>query len=647
MHRHRAFVFCFLLSAFVATGPAAAVTTSFQYVDFSSTDGLNLVGDAAAVNGRLLITPAVGSQAGAVWHADRVDIAAGFESTFTYVIEDLRSHNTGSDGFAFVIQNASANEITAGGGLIGYAGGRHQVAIEFDTHETIELHDPNDNHVAIHSQGSNPNSSDHDTALAWTTPPFNINDTVMRQIKVVYMPNALRIVADGQELLSAPIDVESLIGTHDGRAWIGFTAGTGGGWQSHQVRNWSYGPVAEPFEPLVLWGSPWKYLDDGSDQGSAWKEPAYPDQSWRQGPAPLGYGEEFIATEVRFGPNNDNALNDPDSKYTTTYLRHSFQYDGDPDTLRELGLSFRRDDAVAIYLNGAEVARDNLDENATFNTFADDPAEDDGDALLYERVDPQLLVHGTNILAAEVHQASLTSSDLVFDLQLLAVPVSDPEFGAVTPNIATAFDEPSLGAAAYSRGGNPSAVELEFTGDAGPGVADFAGNRGYHLNAGLLHLETELIDTRNFTDVQVAIDARTWETSDGTDFETEDFLRAAVLVSADGQRFDELTLITERTGGESVGDLNDELKELDNGPLGEFITFSIDVPDDVAALRIAVDARFTSGSEHLALDNIAVTGTLVPEPATMLLALICLIAAGLVRTRAPWGTFPNAPKALA
>src|SRR5437879_7595412 len=37
-------------------------------------------------------------------------------------------------------------------------------------------------------------------------------------------------------------------------------------------------------------GSVWKYLDDGSDQGTGWTSLAFDDSAWQSGPAPLGYG---------------------------------------------------------------------------------------------------------------------------------------------------------------------------------------------------------------------------------------------------------------------------------------------------------------------------------------------------------------------
>ena len=38
---------------------------------------------------------------------------------------------------------------------------------------------------------------------------------------------------------------------------------------------------------LIDRGADWRYLDDGSDQGTAWIDPAFDDASWASGPAQL------------------------------------------------------------------------------------------------------------------------------------------------------------------------------------------------------------------------------------------------------------------------------------------------------------------------------------------------------------------------
>src|SRR5439155_1190609 len=67
---------------------------------------------------------------------------------------------------------------------------------------------------------------------------------------------------------------------------------------------------------LVSTGSVWKYLDDGSDQGSAWQTLPFDDVSWASGPAPLGYGGGDEATVIQGGPSTN--------RFATYYFRHDF-----------------------------------------------------------------------------------------------------------------------------------------------------------------------------------------------------------------------------------------------------------------------------------------------------------------------------------
>lgn len=66
-------------------------------------------------------------------------------------------------------------------------------------------------------------------------------------------------------------------------------------------------------DTLVPAGSVWKYLDNGTDQGTAWRGTGFDDSAWASGPAPLGYGDP-VSTTVNYGP-------DPNNKYITTYFR--------------------------------------------------------------------------------------------------------------------------------------------------------------------------------------------------------------------------------------------------------------------------------------------------------------------------------------
>src|SRR5947199_2077644 len=52
--------------------------------------------------------------------------------------------------------------------------------------------------------------------------------------------------------------------------------------------------------PLVPRGSVWRYLDNGSNQGTTWIGLGFNDNSWPSGPARLGYGGDTEVTTVSY-----------------------------------------------------------------------------------------------------------------------------------------------------------------------------------------------------------------------------------------------------------------------------------------------------------------------------------------------------------
>ncbi len=175
-----------------------------------------------------------------------------------------------------------------------------------------------------------------------------------------------------------------------------------------------------PPAPLIPFGSVWKYLDEGSDQGTGWRGTNFNDSAWVAGPAQLGYGEGDEATVVGYGPDAAN-------KYVTTYFRRAFTV-ASPADFGCLLLRLVRDDGVAVYLNGTEVVRDNLPAGTITHvtpavTFLAAPYETN---VFLAGIDPALLIAGTNVLAVEIHQSDLFSSDISFDLELTGSIPGDP-----------------------------------------------------------------------------------------------------------------------------------------------------------------------------------------------------------------------------
>ncbi|HEX7652127.1 MAG TPA: lamin tail domain-containing protein, partial [Verrucomicrobiae bacterium] len=151
-------------------------------------------------------------------------------------------------------------------------------------------------------------------------------------------------------------------------------------------------------QPVTLSGrgSVWKYLDNGSNQGTNWTAIGFNDTAWASGPAPLGYGDANgtqPATAVGYGPSASN-------KYITTYFRRSFQVP-DPASVAALNVQVQWDDAAVVYLNGQEIYRDNFPDGPIDYLTTALQAVDGADETAVHTlpVDVSLLVPGANVLA--------------------------------------------------------------------------------------------------------------------------------------------------------------------------------------------------------------------------------------------------------
>jgi Regulator of Chromosome Condensation (RCC1) repeat protein/Calx-beta domain-containing protein/Big-like domain-containing protein len=167
---------------------------------------------------------------------------------------------------------------------------------------------------------------------------------------------------------------------------------------------------------LVANGSVWKYLDNGTDQGTAWRQLNFNDSTWSAGPAQLGYGDGDEATVVGFGP-------DPLNKYITTYFRRSFNV-VNAASFSELRGTLLEDDGAVLYLNGVEVFRSNLPFGLiAYNTSASAAAENQ---LVPFAASGNFLREGLNVVAVEMHQVNGASTDLSFDLELIGIGAPQP-----------------------------------------------------------------------------------------------------------------------------------------------------------------------------------------------------------------------------
>jgi len=164
---------------------------------------------------------------------------------------------------------------------------------------------------------------------------------------------------------------------------------------------------------LVPTGGVWKYLDNGSNQGTAWRATGFDDSVWPSGGAQLGYGDGDEVTTLGFGPDSNN-------KFITTYFRRAFSVTN-AAAFNALTLRLMRDDGAVVYINGVEVWRTNMPTGTVSSSTPASVAIGGADesTFIQTTLSPSLLVNGANVLAVELHQSGGTSSDISFDLQLI------------------------------------------------------------------------------------------------------------------------------------------------------------------------------------------------------------------------------------
>ena len=163
---------------------------------------------------------------------------------------------------------------------------------------------------------------------------------------------------------------------------------------------------------FILSGDKWKYLDNGSDQNTAWYGVDFADTSWNSGYTEFGYGDGDESTTVSYGPDSTN-------KYITTYFRKTVEI-ANPSQFANFTLRVKRDDGIIAYVNGVEAYRNNMPNgNNLYNTPSATFCTDDGNTWLTATLASGLFFDGNNTIAVEVHNYSITSSDITFDLELL------------------------------------------------------------------------------------------------------------------------------------------------------------------------------------------------------------------------------------
>lgn len=172
-------------------------------------------------------------------------------------------------------------------------------------------------------------------------------------------------------------------------------------------------PITQPavgFVEVTSKGDVWKYEDSDTDLGTTWRDSSYDDSGWSSGAGQLGFGGDGETTTLASGN-------------ITYYFRKTITLD-DADTYDEYDIDVTYDDGFIFYVNGVIVADANMN-TASYghSTFA--TATVTNNAQYTATIPASAFKDGENILACEVHQVTLGSSDLGWDAGLSARETAD------------------------------------------------------------------------------------------------------------------------------------------------------------------------------------------------------------------------------
>ncbi len=167
--------------------------------------------------------------------------------------------------------------------------------------------------------------------------------------------------------------------------------------------------------PLLALGATWRYNQKDNLDGVLWHTTGYNDEAWPSGQA-------LLAVE------DCNCLPAPGIGHTLTlgrstyYFRTRFVVSTNLAEFR-LNITAVIDDGAVLYLNGTRLLT--LGMNNGTPAYATLASRNNGNAGLEFFILPTTaLVHGTNVLAVEVHQTSVNSSDIVLGIALEATRTS-------------------------------------------------------------------------------------------------------------------------------------------------------------------------------------------------------------------------------
>ena len=190
--------------------------------------------------------------------------------------------------------------------------------------------------------------------------------------------------------------------------------------------------LAQVLVPQKAYWKYWKGTAAPSSPASAWREVGFNDSAWLNGLAPIYYGENLGTGTV---------LSDMRNGYSSFFARKSFSV-VDAAAVDRLALRVFIDDGYVIWINGQEVARYNVTAGEQTHTSLAVGSATEPVWITNSLARPsEYLRDGANVIAVHVLNRALSSTDIVFELELDATTdTAPPTISQIQPAVGKVSD---------------------------------------------------------------------------------------------------------------------------------------------------------------------------------------------------------------
>lgn len=219
---------------------------SFTYVYFllmlfmcfgnqSASAQFQVNGDASVLNCKCYqLNQNLPNKSGSVWNINQIDLNQSFDYSFTVNLGcNNTSQWTGADGMVFALQSISTSIGSAGGGM-GLGGISPSVGVYIDTYQNNAHGDPFNDHISVNLNGDFNHNSTNNVAGPYDL--GEIEDCLDDDLRVVWnsTTNTLIVLYNSVLVLNYVGDIVNNVFGGNSMVYWGFTAATGGAYNTHQ-----------------------------------------------------------------------------------------------------------------------------------------------------------------------------------------------------------------------------------------------------------------------------------------------------------------------------------------------------------------------------------------------------------------------------